>query len=90
MEQLPLITESVQYGVIGICIVLIVALVIIIRLLIGLNVKLLERMDSLEVKFDTLNDNIGDLTSTVKMFFVQARMWSKHTKKTPPAAHNIP
>ena len=56
MEQIPIITESVQYGVIGICVMQIIAIVLIVKTFVGAIMKLYE-------KIDMLNTNISDLNT---------------------------
>ena len=71
MEQIPFITESVQYGVIGICITLILAnaacLVIIVKTFVSAIFKLYE-------KIDVLNTNISDLSKQVEMLSIRTKM----------------
>ena len=78
MEGVPIITESVQYGVIGICIMLIVAgsyvIVSIVKTFVGAIMKLYE-------KIDTLNSNISDLKTSVEMLSIRTKM-SKRSQQS--------
>ena len=66
MEQIPIIPEMVQYGVIGICIMLIIALVIIVRTFV---MAIMQMYD----KIDRLNQTISDLTTEVKMLTLRTK-----------------
>jgi outer membrane murein-binding lipoprotein Lpp len=71
MESIPIITESVQYGVIGICIMLIIAnayaMVAIVKTFVGAIMKLYE-------KIDALNTNISDLNTKIEMLTIRTKM----------------
>lgn len=67
MEQIPIITESVQYGVIGICVMMIIANVIIVKCFIGAILKLYE-------KIDALNSNIADLNTRIEMLCMRTKI----------------
>ncbi|MCL2710444.1 MAG: hypothetical protein FWE95_06160 [Planctomycetaceae bacterium] len=67
METVPIITESVQYGVIGICIMLIIADAVKVRSFIAAQMKLHE-------KIDQLNVTINELTTEVKMLTIRTKM----------------
>jgi uncharacterized protein YoxC len=68
MEQIPIITESVQYGVIGICITLILAnaacLVIVVKTFVSAILKLYESIDALKT-------TIGELTKQVERLSIR-------------------
>ena len=67
METIPIITESVQYGVIGICIMLIIADAVKVRSFIAAQMKLHD-------KIDQLNVTISELTTEVKMLTIRTKM----------------
>ena len=67
METIPIITESVQYGVIGICIMLIIADAVKVRSFIAAQMKLHD-------KIDQLNVTINELTTEVKMLTIRTKI----------------
>jgi len=68
MEQIPIITESVQYGVIGICIMLIIAwsatTIALVRYGVMAWKELLQEINS-------LNKTLQELTSTVDRLVIR-------------------
>ena len=66
METIPIITESVQYGVIGICVMLIIANAVIVKMFVSAIMKLYE-------KIDQLNTTIADLATEVKMLTIRTK-----------------
>ena len=67
MEAIPIITESVQYGVIGICVMLIIALVLIVKAFINVILKFIEEIKSLQM-------TIGDLRTSVEMLTIRTKI----------------
>ena len=67
MEQIPIFSELAQSGVIGICIALIVANVLIVKFFVGAIMKFFE-------KIDMLNATIADLNTKIEMLSIRTKM----------------
>jgi sensor histidine kinase YesM len=81
METIPIISESVQYGVIGICISLIVALCFIVKMFVNVILRFIEEIKSLQ-------STIGELRTSVEMLTIRTKMAKRSMQqsnvKNPP------
>ena len=78
MEAIPIITESVQYGVIGIAIMQIISQVFIVKAFINMYVKCLDDMKILSTnignEIKTLNSTVNSLITKVEMLSIRTKM----------------
>jgi F0F1-type ATP synthase membrane subunit b/b' len=66
MEQMAFIPEFVQYGVIGICVLLIIANVVIVKTCINVILKFIDEIKSLNATINELKTSVELLTIRTK------------------------
>jgi len=71
----PIISEWVQYGVIGICFLLIGALVVIVKMFINVILKFIEEIKSLQ-------STIGELRTSVEMLTIRTKLTKRAINKS--------
>ena len=79
MENVPIISEFAQYGVIGICFALIIAIVIIVKIFTEAIKHLVDVLKSLYDQISSLKNAIYELSAIVK-----AMSWNARHNKEPP------
>ena len=78
MEAIPIISETVQYGVIGIAVMLIVSQVLIVKAFLHFGHKVLDDMKSMTTniggEIKTLNATMNALTTKVEMLTIRTKL----------------